>query len=90
MRTKRMAIILVTLLATNSFALKSSVPKQGKLLARYEMTDSGTSMTLDKANKNVTEAENRNRMMLPLYFSPLVIVLIVVMVKRRRKRLILP
>lgn len=84
-----MVIILVTLLATTSFALKSSVPKQGKLLARYEMADSGTRMTLDKANKNVAEAENKNRMMLPLYFSPLLIALIVVALKRRKRKVLL-
>ncbi|HYG51187.1 MAG TPA: hypothetical protein VD905_09810 [Flavobacteriales bacterium] len=55
--------------------------------ARYETSDSGTSMTLAKADKNAEDAENKSRLMTVVYFSPLVVILIAMAAKRRRKKL---
>jgi hypothetical protein len=87
MRIKILIVLLVILAVGTSFTFKQFPLKQGKLLARYDMADSGTTMTLEKANKNAEEAENNRKMMIPFYFSPLVIILIAVAIRRRKKKL---
>jgi hypothetical protein len=57
-----------------------------KLLALYDSSDSGTSMTLEKANKNAEAAKNNRSRFFPIFFSPLLIVFIVIAAKRRKKR----
>ena len=73
-------ILLFVLLQTtmcfdNSFAM-SSRGKNPKLYALYDSSDSGTTMTLEQANKNAEAAENKKTYYYPFYFSPLIIVII--------------
>jgi hypothetical protein len=64
----------------------NSVKKPEKLLAMIDSSDSGTSMTLEKANKNAEAAKNNRSRFFPVFFSPLLIVIIVIAAKRRKKR----
>ncbi len=85
-----LAITLFTVFALSSTHAFSStdnrLKNQGKLLAMVDSSDSGTSMTLEKANKNEEAAKNNRSRFFPIFFSPLIIVIIIIAAKRRKKR----
>jgi hypothetical protein len=48
-------------------------------------SDSGSSITLEQANKKAEATENNRSRFFPIFFSPLIIVMIVMIAKRRKK-----
>lgn len=79
-------IIFLVMTGQGICKMNAQKPNSQKLFAMIEPSDSGSSVTLEQANKKEVESKNKKNNFFPLYFSPLIIIIIALAVKRRKKQ----